>query len=204
MKTTKSPYLKDGRLAKVIASIQVMGVYKFYKLDFKAWADRIYGDESLAVDCKLVFTEHPEFFRLDQTRSNASLVWRRTLHKSYNVDTEDYLTPAEYIALNDKDKKRVSRKPLSDEDINLLIEAAIKLHESALKSKSEKRWWIGPSLVIIGFLVGLIPTILNSCENQKLGSTSVQQELDKKTHLHIHGEVVVDSLSNVFELDTIK
>ena len=34
---SKSPYLVDDhRLADVIAAIQAMGTYKYYKLDFKA------------------------------------------------------------------------------------------------------------------------------------------------------------------------
>ena len=41
-----SPYLQDKRLANVMAAIQVMATYKFYKLDFKGWADRISGDDT--------------------------------------------------------------------------------------------------------------------------------------------------------------
>lgn len=44
-----SPYLsRDDRLADVIAAIQAAGTYKYYKLDFTGWADRISGDESKA------------------------------------------------------------------------------------------------------------------------------------------------------------
>ena len=44
-----NPYLEDTqRLADVIAAIQVMATYKFYKLSFSAWADRIVADESQA------------------------------------------------------------------------------------------------------------------------------------------------------------
>ncbi|MDA2934785.1 hypothetical protein MYX82_10650 [Acidobacteria bacterium AH-259-D05] len=44
-----SPYLNDPkRLADVIAAIQAAATYKFYKLDFGGWADRISGDESEA------------------------------------------------------------------------------------------------------------------------------------------------------------
>ena len=36
-----SPYLQEKRFANVLAAIQVMATYKFYKLDFKGWAVRI-------------------------------------------------------------------------------------------------------------------------------------------------------------------
>jgi hypothetical protein len=44
-----SPYLSEpARLGDVIAAIQAMATYKFYKLDFESWADRISADKALA------------------------------------------------------------------------------------------------------------------------------------------------------------
>ena len=74
----QSPYLANAdRLADVIAAIQVMGAYRFYKLNFKGWADRISADETKADYWRNIFMEHPEFFRLDTKKEKASLVWRR-------------------------------------------------------------------------------------------------------------------------------
>jgi hypothetical protein len=61
-------------LADVIAAIQAMGTYKFYKLPFDGWADRITADKSQADHWKNIFEEHPEFLRLDSKRERASLV----------------------------------------------------------------------------------------------------------------------------------
>ncbi|MDA2938001.1 hypothetical protein MYX75_07045 [Acidobacteria bacterium AH-259-A15] len=95
-----SPYLNDPkRLADVIATIQAAATYKFYKLDFGGWADRISGDESEADLWRRVFEEHPEFFRLDSPRERASLVWRRQHQKRYNVDAELTISKAAYDAL---------------------------------------------------------------------------------------------------------
>lgn len=81
-KINENPYTENtNRLADVIAAIQVMGTYKFYKLDFSGWADRIAGDETKGSYWKNIFEEHPEFFRLDSGRKRASLVWRRTYQK---------------------------------------------------------------------------------------------------------------------------
>ena len=74
-KPKESPYLKDiNRLADVISAIQVMASYKFYKLDFKAWAMRISGDENNDGHWKNIFLDHPEFFRFNKIKDRASLV----------------------------------------------------------------------------------------------------------------------------------
>lgn len=152
-----SPYIsKENRLSEVISAIQVMAIYKFYKLDFKDWADRISGDEAEAAHWKQLFIEHPEFFRLDQKRERASLVWRRTFPKDYNVDTQSAITQ-KLASLSEAEKKRVSRRPLTNEDISTLINTAINLHSKALEQKQERRWWI-PG--VLGFAAGLVPFVL--------------------------------------------
>jgi hypothetical protein len=86
-KNSNSPYLKnDNRLGDVIAAIQVMGKYGFYKLDTKKWAMRISGDEEKVEHWTSVFKDHPEFFRFDTTGQKVSLVWRRSYRKRYSVD----------------------------------------------------------------------------------------------------------------------
>lgn len=112
-----SPYLADNnRLGDVIAAIQTMAVYKFYKLPFSGWADRINADANQAEKWKNIFTEHPEFFRLDSERERASLVWRRQFPKRYDVDSEKIITIHEYNNLTDQQKARISRTPLTPND----------------------------------------------------------------------------------------
>jgi hypothetical protein len=109
----KSPYLSDPeRLADVIAAIQAMSTYKFYKLDFAVWADRIVGDDTKAAHWKSVFEEHPEFFRLDAGHVKASLIWRRQHQKRFDVDSESKITKEEFDSLTLQQKARVSRTPL--------------------------------------------------------------------------------------------
>jgi hypothetical protein len=111
---SKSPYLRDPkRLGDVIAAIQAMATYKFYKLPFAGWADRISADESQAEYWKLLLLEHREFFRLDSAQERASLVWRRQFLKRYDVDRDRELTAQEYDDLTSEEKVRVSRIPLS-------------------------------------------------------------------------------------------
>ena len=140
---TISPYLKDNtRLADVISAIKVMGTYKFYKSDFAVWADRITGDKTRAEHWRKVFEEHPEFFRLDAGKVKASLVWRRNYQKLYDVDREEKITREAYNQLDDEEKKRISRNPLTNSDISTLITTAIQLHSRALEHQQDKRWWI--------------------------------------------------------------
>jgi hypothetical protein len=151
----KSPYLDDPqRLGDVIAAIQAMGTYKFYKQTFEGWAARIAADTSKADHWKKVFEEHPEFFRLDTDRKMASLVWRRQYPRRFQVDTQQNLTFAEYEGLSDEDKKRVSRNTLTPQDIKTLVDTAIELHSRAVDLQHEKRWWIPLVSSAIGGSIG--------------------------------------------------
>jgi hypothetical protein len=156
-KTALSPYLRDAnRLGDVIAAIQAMATYKFYKLPFAGWADRMSADESQTEKWKTVFVEHPEFFRLDSARAKASLVWRRQFPKRYDVDAERVLSSAEYNALNTAQQLRVSRVPLSSADIKALVDTAVNFHSRALEHQKDRRWWVAlgvlPAALLAPFL----------------------------------------------------
>ncbi len=162
---SRSPYLYDpNRLADVIAAIQATAIYKFYKLSFAGWADRISGDKELSEHWKCVFEQHPEFFRLDSAREKASLVWRRQHQKRFSVDEAQTITKEEFYELDDHQKKRVSRTPLGATEIETLIETAINLHSRAMEHKRESRWWItavvGTVGAVSGFLGALIGALL--------------------------------------------
>lgn len=163
MRTQKSgsPYLHEhNRLGDVIAAIQAMGTYKFYKLSFDDWSERISGDPSKGRHWQTVFVEHPEFFRLDGQRERASLVWRRQYPKRFHVDDERKLSREEFYQLTDEQKARVSRNPLTPNDIKALIDTAIDLHSRALEQQRERRWWIPLASGVGGFIGGIIGGLL--------------------------------------------
>jgi len=150
-----SPYLRDDhRLADVIAAIQAMGTYKFYKLDFAGWSDRICGDAKQADHWRKVFEEHPEFFRLDAQRERASLVWRRQHQKRFNVNTETKISREEFEQMSDDDKARVSRTPLTSNEIATLVDTAIDLHSRAMERKRDQRWWVAGAFGLAGVVLG--------------------------------------------------
>jgi hypothetical protein len=152
-----SPYLNDdGRLGDVIAAIQAMATYKFYKLDFEGWADRINADKGRAIQWQRVFEEHPEFFRLDGERKRASLVWRRQYPKRYNVDTLKEISSEVFDALDGAQKARISRVPLSASDIKTLIDTAINLHSRALEAQKHRHWYKPLVLQAFAALLGAV------------------------------------------------
>ncbi len=152
-----SPYLKDdNRLADVIAAIQAMGLYKFYKLDFNAWADRIVADPEQGEYWRTIFKEHPEFFRLNENRDRASLVWRRQHQRRYDVDARRELTHGEYLALDQERRVRISRSPLSADEIRSLIDTATNLHARALERKKDSRWWVTGVIGLAGVIIGAL------------------------------------------------
>jgi hypothetical protein len=153
----KSPYIADpNRLADVIAAIQAMGVYRFHMCSFGRWAERISGDASRGEYWMRIFEDHPEFFRLDTSRKMASLVWRRQLRRRFDVDADRLVPEHEYRALSPKQRKRISRPPLSPADIEALIETAISLHTRAVELQQERRWWITILSSALGGLAGAI------------------------------------------------
>jgi hypothetical protein len=156
-RTEVSPYLTNAhRLADVLAAIQAMGTYKFYKLDFEGWADRIAGDKTTADQWRQIIIEHPEFFRLDSAKQKASLIWRRQYPKRFDVDSERTLTRQEYENVAPERRERISRVPLAASDIQSLMQAAIDLHARALEQQRERRWWIPLLASGVGGLLGAI------------------------------------------------
>lgn len=153
----KSPYLKTQRLADVIAAIQVMSTYKFYKLDFGGWSMRITGVESNADYWKNVFIEHPEFFRLNSDQQKVSLVWRRSYQRNFHVDMQQILTSEQVKNLPEIEKStRLSRSPLTNGDTATLISTAIDLHSRAIASEQEKRWLVPSLITILAVCLGAI------------------------------------------------
>ena len=162
----RSPYLSaENRLADVIAAIQVLGTYKYYKCDFETWSDRISGDKTKSRHWEKVFQQHPEFFRLDAQRKRASLVWRRQHQKLFDVDQEKKISRAQFDALPSEFKAKISRVPLNSEEIQTLIDTAVNMHDHALIRQRDRRWWLPLAAAFVGSLIGGLVHLIKTPES---------------------------------------
>ena len=159
-----SPYLVSCRLGDVIAAIQVLAYYKFYRLDVTEWAKRITGEEGAAATLETVFRDHPEFFQLTSgdTGLKAALVARRSFTRSYDVDAAAEVAKDEAMARrqNPEAWARLSRRPLTPEETAVLIRTAIDMHSRAIEQRMAGRWWVPLASAGIGFIGGIVSAVV--------------------------------------------
>ena len=162
----ENPYLGGtDRLSDVLAAIQFLGTYRFYKVGFGYWKDRIKSKPKSAESWEQLFREHPEFFRVSDKEENVCLILRRARSKSFNVDTEETISRDERKALTDEARERISRAPLSTTDLAVLLNAAIELHGRYIAHQAERRWFVS----IFAPLMGLLGVILGAVIGAMLG-----------------------------------
>lgn len=153
----KSPYLKPGRLADVIAAIQFMSMHERSSLLPEDWADGISGDKSKATHWETVFREHPEFFRKSPNYDDYyALIWRRALPRLFYRPESRMITPAERDAMPHERMQWVSRPSVPQEQIKTLIDLAIELHEKAREQHVDWRWWVPTAASFAGALLAVL------------------------------------------------
>ena len=163
---TDNPYLRGtDRLADVLAAIQFLGTYRFYKVGFDYWHDRIKVDPKSADSWERVFRDHPEFFRVSDEEQNVCLILRRARPKNFNVDTGETITRTERKGLSERDRERITRAPLTTADLAVLLNAAIELHGRYIAQQQERRWYIS----LVAPLTGLVGVIVGAIIGAKLG-----------------------------------
>lgn len=154
----RSPYLRDWRLADVIAAITLMGTYPYASLPWQDWADRL-GPPKSAPDWRTVFGEHPEFFRLSAEEAEwASLRLRFGFDRVYSVreGRELPFEKRQNIPLESDEYKDLSRRPLAPDEIEALTKIAIELHARAIAQEGERRWLTPLLFGLLGTIVGVV------------------------------------------------
>lgn len=158
MKTSKSPYLENNwRLADVIAAIQVMGSYPYASRVVNSWAEKL-GVPLSADSWSHIFKEHPEFFRLSDD-DWASLRWRHAYDKNYDAESGKELTREEKEDLPKEAQTNLSRKVLTADQVEALLNTAIELHSRAVAVQQESRWLVP---IIASFIGGILGAILGA------------------------------------------
>jgi hypothetical protein len=157
--TSSSPYLKRGRLAELVAAIQVMSSTERAERSIISWSsflDRTKSEGSVA-KWTSVFEEHEEFFLVYIAKSERKAALRvRYALKNFDPRKAAILKPEEIEDLPDAERDLLTSKPLSMGEIAHLIDTAIKLNAAAIEERREQRWWIPVSIGFVGAVVGAI------------------------------------------------
>lgn len=138
-----SNYLKAGRLADVLALIQVLA----FDRDTSRSEDGLFTElQRNPTNGKWVevATDHPEFFRV---RDKKAKIPRVALIARY---------VAEYVALPDGEDKR---PPLDASSANKLMELAIHLHEEQRERRNWWKSWIPMIIALISAAVTVFVTV---------------------------------------------
>ena len=171
----KSQYLEKDRLANVIAAIQVLGVSEHASGSLDRWAAELEASEELSPDqiertpvrfgdrkkWQAIFEQHPEFFKSYTTRGEprVSLRWRYA--QTVNLEPKPKAPPSEGAddpikAEDEYDLTKVKSKPLTPDQIEVLINTAIALHgrEAAADRKPDR--FRTPLMTVVGALLGSV------------------------------------------------
>jgi hypothetical protein len=169
-----SPYMTKNRLNDLIAAIPVFAINDSYRMTAGGWAKVITGSNGNSEYWRNVFKEHSEFFRetlgdktediqndpgedpQDASGEKYSLVLRRGVSSRYHKTLKKVITADEYVNLSDKEKNKLTRGPLSDTQMKMLIDLAVSLHDQAMTEKKERRLLITTGLTAVGSFGGTL------------------------------------------------
>src|SRR5579872_7420347 len=157
----KSPYLKKGRLADVLAALQVMSIGERPEAEIDNWATKL-SNVSIQQDdvdrWTALFREHPEFFwtytLAGQTKEKAALRWRYATRLYDPINDKEYTRAAKAL-LPQADQDKLTGKPLDADAVNALMNTAIELHSRAIAEEGAKNWWIPLLAAVLSFVASL-------------------------------------------------
>jgi len=111
---------------------------------------------------KAIFVQHPEFFKMYSLENEQRVALRWRFAQSINHDPKiDKIVPAKEIKkMRESDRyARFTRRPLTSEEIGVLIKTAIDLHSRVIEQATASRWYIpiiSAVLSAVGAFVGAI------------------------------------------------
>ena len=137
----------------MIAAIQVLGAYPGASRKVEQWTAK--PGESLSADSwQTIFTQHPEFFRLNGEW--ASLRWRHACDRTYDAVRGRELTDDEIAALAEEARAELTRRPLDSDQIEALLKTAVDLHSRTIAHEQEQRRLIPLLFAYSGTILGAV------------------------------------------------
>jgi hypothetical protein len=139
----KSHYLEKDRLANVIAAIQILGVSDRASGTLNRWVAELEASEELTSEqlnsspvkfaerkkWSTVFEQHPEFFKTYSLRGETRVLLRMRYAQSANFAPKNGATTSpETKDKPDSTEDTIASKPLTADQIQVLINTAIELH----------------------------------------------------------------------------
>lgn len=179
----KSHYLEKDRLANVIAAIQILGVADRSWGTLHRWVAELEASEELTPDqldqmpvkfaerkkWSMVFEQHPEFFKVYTVRGEQRVLLRlryaQAVNANANQKADAFAALENLLAKADKekdkpeaaeDKDNGTSKPLTPDQIQLLINTAIQLHDRALEAERPPERFRPFVMATVGAVLGTI------------------------------------------------
>ena len=131
----KRPYLKPGRLADVLALIQVLALDRYTTRSESGIRKELQGPPSSSTEWFVLASEHREFFRVNsESESGLSLVGRYVLPH----ETDEY------------------REPLTADFVSVLLTTAIDLHDRQVSDAEAWKTWMPVWSSVISAIVSAV------------------------------------------------
>jgi hypothetical protein len=162
----KDPYLKEGRLADVIAAVQVMASAKRPEGKITNWVESLEGkvNKKTIAHWTSIFQDHREFFLVYTLEGESEIkaaLRLRYAFKSYDPETWIEYKPEDLRQLDKQIRDRLTTRPLTGDQIQALLNTVIELNNRALAEQSARRWWIPLITALLGFVGAIAGGLLS-------------------------------------------
>jgi len=157
----ESPYLLPGRLADVIAALQVMGAGLRPENEIAGWAQELSGsgDPAAIARWTAVFADHQEFFLtyfLPEGGEKKAALRLRYVNKFFDARTNTEYTPEQKDALPPALRDSLTSKPLTGDAVAALMKTALDLKSRANEDLAASRFWVPLAAATPGFFGAII------------------------------------------------
>ena len=166
-------YLEKDRLSNVIAAIQLLGVSDQPTGTLNRWVAELEAGEEMTPEqlertpikyaerkkWSAVFEQHPEFFKTYSARGEQHVMLRWRYAQSFNANPTKAADSAAEGRKKPDDAEQhaiVRSKPLNADQLQVLINTAIELHDKKVASKRRPNRWPPFLLAAVGAALGTI------------------------------------------------